>query len=139
MCFNLILHKSSHVSCEMHLTGTEAPSQDAEQSWKLYLPLWSALVSGKGRPADADADVSTWAQPTYDALTTAVLDALRNLDLDYQQEQSMEAAGQAGKLAADVIEVPGMIMSHVYQASCTSFLLRSRFFNIMHQPQALHL
>jgi len=102
----------------MHLTGNEAPRQDAEQSWKLYLPLWSALVSGKGRPADADADVGTWAQPTYDALMTAVLDALRNLDLDYQQEQSMEAAGQAGKLAADVIEV----LQHDHVA-CLSGLL----------------
>ncbi len=91
---------STTISC----AGNEPPRTEAEQSWQLYLPLWSALIGGKGQPADADADVSAWAQPTYDSLMSAVLDALRNLDLDYQQDQGMEAAAQAGRLA-DTIEV----------------------------------
>ena len=99
----------SHADALVHcfLTGNDPPRSDAEQSWQLYLPLWSALVVGRGQPADAHADVSAWAQPTYDSLMSAVLDALRNLDLDYQQDQRVEAAGQAGRVA-DIIEVISM-------------------------------
>ena len=100
--------------------GNEPPRSETEQSWQLYLPLWSALISGKGQPAEAIADVSAWAQPTYDSLMSAVLDALRNLDLDYQQDQGMEAAGQAGKLA-DTIEV-SCILVYLHQGH-PAFLL----------------
>ena len=92
----------------MSFAGVEGQSPDAEQSWKLYLPLWASLISSKSHGADEGADesrdVSAWGQPTYDALMSAVLDALRNLELDYQQEQSMDNAPHAGK-AADIKEV----------------------------------
>lgn len=92
----------------MPLAGVEGLSPDAEQSWKLYLPLWVALISSRSHGADEGADVnddvSAWAQPTYDALMSAVLDALRNLELDYQQERSMDTAAHAGK-AVDIQEV----------------------------------
>ena len=85
----------------MTFAGVEGPSPDAEQSWKLYLPLWAALISSKSHGADEGADgndgVSAWEQPTYDALMSAVLDALRNLELNYQHERSMEPAAHAGK------------------------------------------
>lgn len=100
---------SPHADALLHscLTGNEPPRSDAEQSWQLYLPLWSALVIGKGQPADAHADVSAWGQPTYDSLMSAVLDALRNLHLDYQKDQKLETAGQARRLA-DAIEVTNL-------------------------------
>ena len=63
-------------------------SKDADTSWKAYLPLWAALIKGEGLPvqdAALHSRLQLWSQPLYDALLTAVLDALRNLDLEYHQ------------------------------------------------------
>lgn len=77
----------------------EAPSQDVERSWKLYLSLWTALINGRGQPGTAgDASASSAGQLAYDALMSAVLDALKKLDLDYLQDQGSEAAAQAGSV-----------------------------------------
>ena len=50
---------------------------------------------------------------------SAVLDALRNLDLDYQQDQRVNAAGQAGRIA-DITEVVNLPQSRVI---CQAYLL----------------
>ncbi len=96
------------ITLHVSFAEPEGPSPNAEQAWKLYLPLWTALISsespGAYRGADRDGDVSAWSQPTNDALMSAVLDALRNLELDYQQKLSMDAAAHAGK-DVDIKEV----------------------------------
>jgi hypothetical protein len=79
----------------LHVSGGSG-SKDADTSWKAYLLLWAALIKGGGLPkqdAALGSQLHLWSQPLYDALLTAVLDALRNLDLEYHQ-------------AADVPDVP---------------------------------
>ncbi len=100
--------------CMLASGGTA--SKDADLSWKAYLPLWAALIKGKGLPqqgAPTTGQVHIWSQPLYDALLTAALDALRNLDLEYHQ-------------AADVAEAPD---SHAAPVEITDqvFLLHTVF------------
>lgn len=77
--------------------GADRPGQGTEEAWKLYLPLWTSIIDSKGQSANKDAAACTWAQQTYDALMSAVLDALRNLDLDYQQDESLAAGANAAQ------------------------------------------
>jgi hypothetical protein len=60
---------------------------DADKSWKVYIPLWAAIMRGTDLPAQDTFSVNEhlhlWTQPVYDTLLAATLDALRNLDLDY--------------------------------------------------------
>ena len=76
------------------------------------------------------ADLSAWAQPTYDGLMSAVLDALRNLDLDYQQDQRVEAAGQGGRLTGvtEVISIPSSAIFFSCQAYLAFCLRRTPLF-----------
>lgn len=85
-------------------------SGDADSSWKAYVPLWGALIRGEGLP-DQDSSlvshVHLWSQPLYDALLTAVLDALRNLDLDYHHAADMPEVPDSG--AAAPLEVSDQV------------------------------
>jgi len=71
-------------------------SEDADSSWRAFLPLWAALIKGEDLPAQDAARLGSqlhgWAQPLYDALLTAALDALRNLDLTYHQSAELPEA-----------------------------------------------
>ena len=66
------------------------------------MPLWGALIKGDGLPhedASLRSQMHLWSQPLYDALLTAVLDALRNLDLDYHQTADMPEVPDSGATA----------------------------------------
>ena len=82
---------------QLRSAGADRPGQGIEEAWKLFLPLWTSIIDSKGQSADKDAAASAWAQQTYDALMSAVLDALRNLDTDYQQDESLAVGANAAQ------------------------------------------
>lgn len=95
-----------------------AASGDADSSWKAYVPLWGALIKGEGlsdQDASLGSQVHAWSQPLYDALLTAVLDALRNLDLEYHQAADMPEVPDGG--AAAPLEITDQVQSILASAS----------------------
>ena len=112
----------------LHVSGGSA-SKDADTSWKAYLPLWAALIKAGGLPKQDAAlgnQLHLWSQPLYDALLTAVLDALRNLDLEYHQ-------------AADVPDVPDSQAARLEITDQVPTVIQTRRFGKSRSCLLLHL
>lgn len=93
-------------------------NEDVEEPWVTYLHLWTALLlPNKQDPATPSRRHSTapklglhtsnepdqlalQQQAVYDALMQAIMDAVKNLDLEYHQAQGSGARDAAAKLTS---------------------------------------
>lgn len=75
------------INDRMHMLAGTVAAEDADSAWKVYTPLWVAIIKGTDLPAKTEApakeQLEQWSPPLYDTLLSATLDALRNLDLEY--------------------------------------------------------
>ena len=117
-----------HNSALLWLAGPLAvaanQSEDVEEPWSTYLHLWQAILQDQAptkhasarssssstkavgvrlglQAADASPEaVAAKQQSVYDALMRAILDAVRNLDLEYHQADAAVASDMQDKLTS---------------------------------------
>ena len=91
--------------------------EDAEEPWATYLQLWQAILlpvkkatpGSKARTAPKlglylteqdPQQLAAQQQAVYDALMRAVMDAVRNLDLEYHQAQTDAGANVGARVTS---------------------------------------
>lgn len=123
------------------LAVAASQNEDVEEPWVTYLHLWQAILLpskpdkamplnkrtiapklGLYKQDDDPQQLALQQQAVYDALMQAILDAVRNLDLEYHQGQTGGAGDAAAKVTSpDSKAIAGQVCSAVLQPSlcCT--------------------
>lgn len=116
-------------------------SEDAEEPWATYIQLWQAILLPPDKPNKATAgskartapklglhqtdtdpqQLAAQQQAVYDALMRAVMDAMRNLDLEYHQAQIDTSADVGARVTSpDSTAVQGQVSSRDCHSACTN-------------------